>query len=199
MFDSQAYSSEALLVQSLQMGNEDAFQMLVQQYNESMFRLAIAIVHEMSAAEDVVQETWLAVVKAIHNFEGRSTIKTWLFSIVMNRARTYLNRERRHTYRSVINLDASDGENSHFVMPQGEVHPETIADMHEFQQTLLHLIELLPQNQQRVIRLRDVDGFSPAEVSQQLGITDANQRVLLHRARKQVRSKLSPNYHHVVT
>ena len=155
-----------------------------------MLRLAAAIVHEMSAAEDVVQETWLAVVKAIRNFEGRSTIKTWLFSIVINRARSYLKREQRHLYHVKISLDAQESAASEFTMPQHGAYPEALAEIHEFQQTISQTIDLLPRNQQNVVRLRDLDGFSAAEVSQRLGISDANQRVLLHRARKQMRTKL---------
>ena len=181
---------ESLFVKRLQAGDEEAFRLLVQEYNESMLRLAAIIVPEMALAEDVVQETWLAVLKAIRRFEGRSTIKTWLFSIVMNRARTYLKREQRHAYRSVMSLDAKEDDISAIIMPQVDAYPETIADIHEFQQTLLETIDSLPKNQQHVIRLRDLDGFSAAEVSKQLGISDANQRVLLHRARKQMRMQL---------
>lgn len=191
MLESKTYSSEALLVQSLQMGNEDAFQILVQQYHESMLRIAAAIVHEMSAAEDVVQETWLAVIKAIRNFEGRSTIKTWLFSIVMNRARSYVKREQRRTSHVKISLDSQEGTVSEFVMPHQEAYPETIAETHEFQHVISQTIDHLPQNQRNVVRLRDLHGLSAAEVSQQLGISDVNQRVLLHRARKQMRTKLT--------
>jgi RNA polymerase sigma-70 factor (ECF subfamily) len=190
MLTTQPNIPEALFVKRLQVGDEEAFQLLVQQYHASMVRLAAVIVSEMSVAEDVVQETWLAVLKAIRHFEGRSTIKTWLFSIVMNRAKTYLKREQRHAYRSVLSLDTPEGSASEFVMPQIDAYPETIADIHEFQQTLSQTIDLLPRNQQNVIRLRHLDGFSAAEVSQQLGISDVYQRVLLHRARKQMRAKL---------
>ena len=181
---------ETLFVKRLQAGDEEAFQLLVQQYHESMVRLAAVIVPEMSLAEDVVQETWLAVLKAIRNFEGRSTIKTWLFSIVINRARTHLKREQRHAYRSKVRLDAKEGIMSEFMMSQMDAQPETIAVIHEFQQIISQTIDLLPQTQQSVVRLRHLDGFSAAEVSQQLGISDINQRVLLHRARKQMRTKL---------
>ena len=190
MFTTYTNIPEAIFVKRLQAGDEEAFRLLVQQYHQSMVRLASVIVCEMWIAEDVVQETWLAVLKAIHNFEGRSTIKTWLFSIVINRARTYLKREQRHAYRSKVSLDAQEGTVPEFMVLQMDAHPETIAVNHELQYIVSKTIELLPQTQQIVVRLRHLDGFSAAEVSQQLGISDINQRVLLHRARKQMRTKL---------
>ncbi len=191
MFITPTNRCESVFIKRLQSGDEEAFQHLVQEYHEVLIRLAVVIVPEMSIAEDVVQETWLAVLKGIRNFEGRSTIKTWLYSIVMNRAKTQLQRERRHAYRSAISLDDKDGDVSEFIMPPIVSHPETIVDIHDLQQNLSHSIKLLPQNQQNVVRLRHIDGLSAAEVSQKLSISDANQRVLLHRARKQMPMKLA--------
>jgi RNA polymerase sigma-70 factor, ECF subfamily len=187
---SDANLAESLFIKRLQAGDEEAFRLLVQQYHVSMIRLASVIVPDVAIAEDVVQETWLAAFKAIRHFEGRSTIKTWLFSIVMNRAKTHLKRERRHAYRSVINLDAKEHAVSELMTSHVDTQPETIAVTHEFQQIILQTIDLLPPNQQSIVRLRDLDGFSSIEVSKCLGISDGNQRVLLHRARKQMRTKL---------
>jgi RNA polymerase sigma-70 factor (ECF subfamily) len=187
---SDANLAESLFIKRLQAGDEEAFRLLVQQYHVSMIRLASVIVPDVAIAEDVVQETWLAAFKAIRHFEERSTIKTWLFSIVVNRAKTHLKRERRHTYRFVINLDAKEHAVSELMTSHVDIQPETIAVTHEFQQIILQTIDLLQPNQQSVVRLRDLDGFSSIEVSKCLGISDGNQRVLLHRARKQMRTKL---------
>ncbi len=194
MLDTRQNSSEPLLVKRLQAGDEEAFRLLVQQYHAAMVRLAVHIVHEIPVAEDVVQETWIAVLKAVRFFEQRSSLKTWLYSIVINRAKSHLKREQRHTYRASMSLDEKEGDVAEYVTSRTAAYPESIADLHAFQQDILAAIDLLPDNQQTIMRLRHLDGLSADEVTQTLGISGVNQRVLLHRARKQMRMKLLSDY-----
>ena len=194
MFDSRTKLAESLLVKRLQSGDEEAFRVVVQQYHDAMIRLAAHIVHEIAIAEDVVQETWIAVLKAVRHFEQRSSLKTWLFSIVINRAKSYLKREQRHSHRVGVSLDATDTELAETVTSWTVAHPETIADLHAFQADVLEAIDLLPDNQQTIMRLRHLDGLSADEVTSRLGISQVNQRVLLHRARKHMRVQLLANY-----
>ena len=204
-----ASPDELWLIEALRRGEEAAFVMLINQYHAPLLRLALLYVPDRALAEEVVQETWIAVLQGIHRFEARSSLKTWLFRILMNRARTHAQRERRSVpFSSLGPFDGeqADGEPEadRFLPPD---HPQSPGAWVSFppswddvpedrlvsQETrgrIEQAIQMLPSGQREVITLRDVEGWSSDEVCGLLGISPVNQRVLLHRARVQVRRAL---------
>jgi RNA polymerase sigma-70 factor, ECF subfamily len=197
---------EQALVAALRRGDESAFVALVGLYGAPLLRLARTFVRDRAVAEEVVQETWLAVLNGIDRFEGRSSLKTWIFQILSNRAKTRAVRERRSAPFSALAGDDDDeaavdadrfrGEGHRWVghwaaapadwrhLPEDRLlGKETLARVHE-------AIETLPPRQADVLVLRDVEGWAPDEVCEALGISDGNQRILLHRARSKVRAAL---------
>jgi RNA polymerase sigma-70 factor (ECF subfamily) len=207
--DEQAHpdSADAALVERLRAGDEGAFAELIDRYGASMLRVARFHVRDRAVAEEVVQETWLAVLDGIDRFEGRSSLKTWLFRILSNRAKTRGEREGRSVpFSAIAAADAAaDGEPSldadrfqgpdapkwpyHWSAPPRAWTQEKVLER-ETLGVVTGAIEKLPDTQREVIRLRDVEGWSADEVADALDISDVNQRVLLHRARSKVRAAL---------
>jgi RNA polymerase sigma-70 factor (ECF subfamily) len=197
--------SEAALVADLRAGKEDAFAALLDRYYDAMIRVARLHVATKEAAEDVVQETFLGVIRGIDRFEGRSSLKTWIFRILVNRAKSRGEREGRTRPFSALAselgtdepavdpvrfLDAGRWRGYWQAPPSAEHLPEVHALASEVGDHLLAAIGALPTNQRLVITLRDVQGFSSSEVCELMAITEANQRVLLHRARSKARATL---------
>ncbi len=194
------------LIARLRAGDEIIFAQLVEHYNASMVRIAAIYVNEFAIAEEVVQDTWIAVLKGLDRFEGRSSFKTWIFTILSNRAKTRATRESRYVPLEVSDeLDDSDNVMPHFHPPNTpyagswadgwaphvwESVPEAQLLGQETRSIIFRTIESLSPNQQQVIRLRDVEGFSAEEVCNMLQLSESNQRVLLHRARERVRQAL---------
>ena len=197
-------SHEMDLVRRLREGDEGAFVELIDTYGPTMLRVAQMYVRDRATAEEVVQETWLAVLNGIDRFEGRSSLKTWLFRILTNRAKTRGERDGRQVPFSSLAGAAEDDEPSvdpdRFLGPDSptpgawaappRAWPEDRLLEHETLDVIKMAIAELPEAQREVIRLRDVEGWTPMEVSDLLEITDGNQRVLLHRARSKVRAAL---------
>ena len=193
------------LVQRLRDGDESAFVELIDRYGAMMLRVAQMYVRDRATAEEVVQETWLAVLNGIDRFEERSSLKTWIFRILTNRAKTRGQREGRVLPFSSLTGESAGGEEpsvdpDRFLGPDSP-HPGAWAappvawpQERLLERETLDVIEMaiddLPEAQREVILLRDVDGWTPMEVSDALGISDGNQRVLLHRARSKVRAAL---------
>jgi RNA polymerase sigma-70 factor, ECF subfamily len=186
--------SDARLVEQLRVGDEAAFVTLVGRYHERMVRLARSIVASHAVAEEAVQDTWLGVVRGIERFEGRSSIKTWLFRILVNRARTAGAREERNLPVDPAHavdpgsFDA-DGQWADPVERwrrelDGRLEAATWAPI------LRSALERLPARQRTVVVLRDVEGLSSDEVCSVLGISGGNQRILLHRGRSRMREML---------
>jgi RNA polymerase sigma-70 factor (ECF subfamily) len=190
------------LIERLRAGDEGAFMMLVEMYGPLMLRIAQNYVRSRAVAEDVVQEAWLGVLTGIDRFEGRSSLKTWILRILVNRARTRGERESR-----TIPVSALEGEGEAAVDPDRffsldhprfpgawsappVAWPEDALLASETLEQVKAAIAKLPPRQQEVILLRDVEGWEPEAVSEALGISDGNQRVLLHRARSKVRGDL---------
>jgi RNA polymerase sigma-70 factor, ECF subfamily len=202
--DPLAHENEQDLVARLRAGDESAFEALVDRYQASLVRLARVYVRDPAVAEEVVQETWLAVLNGIDRFEGRSSLKTWIFRILTNRAKTRGGRERRSVpFSSLGDADEAAVDPDRFQedgdqYPGGwrqpparwEGDPEERLLAGEARALILDTIEQLPPNQRAVITLRDVEGFDSEEVRNVLDLTDTNQRVLLHRARSKVRRAL---------
>jgi RNA polymerase sigma-70 factor, ECF subfamily len=195
------------LLSALRQGDEAAFTELVERYNAPLLRFARTFVRDRAVAEEVVQETWLAVIGGLDRFEGRSLLKTWIFRILANRAKTRGMREARSLPFSALALDeegdtqavpeerfrgAGDPWEGHWATPPGSWDdvPESRLLARETRQVIDAAIEELPPTQAQVIRLRDVDGWSAEEVCDLLGLSEGNQRVLLHRARSKVRAAL---------
>ena len=193
-----------MLLERLRAGDEQAFAMLVTEHDGALRRVARTLVRTPTLADEVVQETWLSVVRGLDSFEGRSSLRTWIFRILMNRAKTRGVRERRVVPFSSL-ADAEDDDDTtvdadRFV-PRGAgrwvAEPARWSDLPEerllARETLeaaQRAIEALPPNQRAVITLRDVEGWEADEVRDLLDISDVNQRVLLHRARAKVRRAL---------
>jgi RNA polymerase sigma-70 factor (ECF subfamily) len=180
------------LVERLQAGDEAAFVELVGTYQTRLQRLAETVVSSRSVAEEVVQDTWLAVVRGVERFEGRSTLKTWLFHILLNRARSAAGREHRAPPLAHDDVGERFDATGAWATP-----PVPWADEAEDRLVARHLAErvreLLPERpdaQRQVLLLRDVEGVSAPDVCTLLGVSDGNQRVLLHRARGNLRRRL---------
>ena len=202
------------LVAALRAGDEDAFREVVARYSPAMMRLALLRVSTRAVAEEVVQETWLAVVKGLDGFQERSSFKTWVFSILGNQARSRGTRERRTVLFSSLEADehtpdvpgnrfrpSTDRWAGHWSEPPiswSDV-PAARLESRETRTLIFDPLRSLPPQQREVMALRDVEGWSAEEVCSLLAISDANQRVLLHRARGKVRSVLEQNLDRAVT
>ena len=195
---------DAEIVEALRAGDEATFAMLVAQYGASMLRVAQMYVRTRAVAEEVVQEAWLGVLRGIHRFEGRSTLKTWVFRILTNTAKTRGEREGRTVPFSA--LEGADDEAAveperfqsegrwadHWAAPPSPWTdiPENRLLSTETREVVARAIAALPPAQATVITMRDVEGFESEEVCNVLAISETNQRVLLHRARSKVRRAL---------
>ena len=197
---------EPSLVAALRNREEAALIEVVRRYHRLMLQLALAHVEDRHTAEDVVQETWVAVIKGIDSFEGRSSLRTWMFRILTYQAAGRRKRDGREIpFSALASADAAAAEPS---VDPGQFlprdHPETpfgwVSDPTEWPEeallasetrALIHqAIEALPATQRLVITLRDLYGWPPQEICEALDISDGNQRVLLHRARSSVREVL---------
>jgi len=202
---SSAVRTDAQLVERLRAGDEETFRLLVREWHASMLRVAQIFVPSRAVAEDVVQETWLRVLGALDRFEGRSSLKTWVFRILTNTAKTRAQREARVIPFSSLQDPGRVPEASvdaDRFLPDDHPHhpggwssppaalPEEKLLAAETRARIAAAIEDLPANQRAVIMLRDVQGWDSAEVCNALDITEVNQRVLLHRARAKVRNAL---------
>jgi RNA polymerase sigma-70 factor (ECF subfamily) len=203
-----ASENDRQLVEALRRGEETAFASLLDNYHAALTRLAQIYVSNRHVAEELVQETWLAVLQGIHRFEGRSSLKTWIFRILINQAKKRAQREGRQIPFSALWQSDSEPhepavEPERFIMDDPDslghwtVYPHSWDDIPESrllsaetQACLLRAIETLPPSQREVISLRDLEGWSSPEVCSLLGVSEANQRVLLHRARSKVRRAL---------
>ena len=198
-------SSEADLLDALRAGDEEAFAALVREYHPSLVRVARIYVSTQAAAEEVAQETWLGVLRGLDRFEGRSSLRTWIFRILANIARTRAKRDGRTLPFSALQDPARVPEAAvdpdRFLDPEHprwpghwaakpEAWPEEALVAAETRERLAEAIEGLPATQRAVISLRDVEGWSSEEVRNALDLSETNQRVLLHRARSKVRAAL---------
>jgi len=165
-----------------------ALRELVRRYHRSLLRRAVHLMRSRDSAEDLVQETWAAVVEGLANFDGRSTVKTWIFQILLNNARN-LRRARRRTFVSLVS-ELVTGEKPLVDLPQNAPSPERLLILKETMGCLQRELQLLPPKQRVVLNLRVIEGLEHQEVSRRLRMTWANQRLLLHRARSRLRRAL---------
>ena len=192
---------DAALVERLRAGDEDAFNTLVARHDGALRRIARTFVRTDSAADDVVQDTWLGVVRGLSGFEGRSSLRTWIFRILVNQARTRATRDARSLPFSALEEDdapavepAAFGSDGRWTSAPArlESDPETGLLSAELRAHLLRAIDRLSPDQRAVITLRDLVGLPADEVCEMLELSEVNQRVLLHRARARVRTALLP-------
>ena len=196
-------SEDALLVGRLREGDEAAFRELVGRMHRGLLRLAAAFVGSPEAAEEVVQETWLAVVAQIDGFEGRSSLRTWIGTILCNRARTRGVRDKRSVpFSSLTKDDLEPPEPERFTAKgfwspppaRWDDAPESLVLRKEARAVIEQELGTLPETQRTVVVLRDLEDWSSEEVCNVLGLTETNQRVLLHRGRQRLRAALE-RYH----
>jgi RNA polymerase sigma-70 factor (ECF subfamily) len=200
--------AEMRLIEGLRRGDEAAFAEVVSLHHSVLQRVARMYVPSEAVAEEVVQETWLAVLQGIGRFEGRSTLKTWIFRILTNRAKTRGERESRTVPFSALVSEATEASDpaveperfrgetdpypGHWTVPLqcwGD-DPERWVTSNETLAYLQVALERLPQAQRTVVMLRDIQEWTAGEVCEALGISEANQRVLLHRGRSKLRRAL---------
>jgi RNA polymerase sigma-70 factor, ECF subfamily len=201
--------TDADLVALLRAGDEAAMSQLVDRWSPAMFRVARSFVDSRQSAEDVVQEAWLGMLSGLARFEGRSSLRTWAFTILVNRARTRGAREARTLPRSPLATQTEQGADDWFAGPGHEAArtwssidvssrwdtaPERAVLSKEVLLQLDRALSALPPRQRQVVTMRDVSGMSTEEVCTVLGISAANQRVLLHRARAILRAALAEYY-----
>jgi RNA polymerase sigma-70 factor (ECF subfamily) len=202
-----ALPDDQRLVEALQRGEESAFVALVEAYQGLLIRLAMPYVAHRAMAEDVVQETWLGVLRGLDRFEARSSLKTWICRILVNRARTRAQRDGRLVPFASFTADDEAADEpavdpvrfystgrfeGHWVsmIQSWDDLPEESLLSDETRELVRAAIEALPAHQRTVITLRDIEGWPSSEVCAALEISEANQRVLLHRARGKVRQAL---------
>jgi len=198
------------LVQKLRAGDEETYSVLIEKYYSTMIRVALQYVPTQAIAEEVVQETWLAFLESLQRFEGRCSVKTWLFRILTNRAKTRGVQEHRYVplpgetqvkegvHKSedsseTLNADQQPHDSGQ-VLPQTCEHndPEKLFLTKEIGAHIESAIQALSPRHQQIILLRDVEGWTSEEVCDLLHLSEGNQRILLHRARVKVRNKLAP-------
>lgn len=203
-------TDETMLLARLREGDERAFTDLIERYQPVLMSVAIRYVGTRSVAEEVVQETWVGLLRGIDEFEGRSSLKTWIFRILVNTAMSRSRRERRCRPFSSLTAPGDDEpvDADRFIDGAGErwqghwaaaptdwaTVPEERLLATETLACVSRAIEALPPRQREVMVLRDVEGWSPEEVREALVLTEANQRVLLHRARAKVRAVLEREF-----
>lgn len=205
----RAEPDDAALVTRLGVGDEEAFAVLVSRYHGSLIRFAMSFVSERSAAEEVVQETWLGVIRGLSSFEGRSSLKTWIFRILANRAKTRGKREARSIPFSSLKDPQSESDYEPAVDPSRftsrgswadppqrwtNAAPEELLQRQETMDLIHRAIGELPPNQRAVVTLHDVEGVEPEEICNILEISETNQRVLLHRGRSRLRLSLEQHF-----
>lgn len=204
MGDPQDTSSERTFIARLLARDESAFRTLIERYHGALVRFVRNFVSSQASAEEIAQETWLAVLEGLARFEVRSTLKTWIFHIAANRAKTRGVREGRSVSLSVLAEDTAPvvapdrfSEKGAWTIPlspwTGET-PERDLDRKELRAELERALFALPERQRIVVTLRDIEGLDSEEVCQVLEISEANQRVLLHRGRSLLRTELEGRF-----
>ena len=201
--------TDADLVALLRAGDETAIAQLVDQWSPSMFRVARSFVDSPQSAEDVVQDAWLGMLSGLAKFEGRSSLRTWTFSILVNRARTRGAREARTLPQSPLTAPDESAADDWLTGPGGapartwssidavsqwDTAPESVVLSKEALRQLDQALSALPPRQRKVVTMRDVCGMTAGEVCAALRISPQNQRVLLHRGRAILRTALAAYY-----
>jgi RNA polymerase sigma-70 factor, ECF subfamily len=203
----QALADDAAVIEALRRGDEETFARLVDQLHASLRRIARLFVSSPAVADEVVQDTWLAVIRGVWGFEGRSSLRTWILRILINRAKTRALREGRTAPLAEVGADNSEPPDDPAGAAQSSAAGETCSSLrcpgpspearllsNEACAQIRAAINALPARQRMVITMRDIEGCSSEEVCNVLGLSETNQRVILHRARSKVRAMLAAYY-----
>ncbi|MBX7113547.1 MAG: sigma-70 family RNA polymerase sigma factor [Myxococcaceae bacterium] len=201
----QPISPDSDLVRRLVAKDEGAFLELVDRYHAGLLRFVTSFVRSPAAAEEVVQDTWKAFIEGIEHFEQRASLKTFLYRIAANRARTRAVRDHRTPTLSDLEHEGDEasplidrfGTAGNWLAPPTPWVAETadaILERKQAMEVLARAIEQLPEQQRAVVQLRDVEGLASDEVCEMLGISEVHQRVLLHRARTRLRAALEGHF-----
>jgi RNA polymerase sigma-70 factor, ECF subfamily len=191
--------AEKELLARLRAGDESAFAELVDALHVGLLAFARTFIQSPSLAEDIVQETWVAVIRGLHAFEGRSSVKTWIFSILVRRARSMAARDARQSDPRQDGVgrasEWSPGQGRHGLweetpIPWALEAPDVILQSFEALEVLQSALDALPETQRQVVILRDVEGLPAMDVCNILDLSETNQRVVLHRARARLRRAL---------
>jgi RNA polymerase sigma-70 factor (ECF subfamily) len=202
---------DAAVLARLRSRDEATFKQLIDEWSPTMLRVARSYVSTRQSAEDVVQDTWLGVIRGLDSFEGRSSLRSWTFSILINRAKTRGAREYRTIASAALNGQEEDaptvnprrfqGVNGSYPghwtsagQPQAWEEPERRTLGHETVAVIDRALDQLPERQRLVVTMRDVHGISADEACNTLGLSPQNQRVLLHRGRAALRAALEDYY-----
>lgn len=195
---------EDQLIARLRRGDEGAFDELVNQHHSALIRMAMGYVADREVAEEVVQDTWMAVIESLDRFQGRSSIRTWICGILIHKAKDRGVREKRHTTFSAFEPYDDDHEEAvdpsrfqqtgewagHWAFPPqpwDDQTPEKLLASKQAVDSMQRAIEALPATLKEVLILRDVEGVEAKDVCEMLSITETNLYVRLHRARERVR------------
>jgi len=193
---------ESAFIASLKSGDEKAFAELVDRHHAGLMRMAMIFVSTRAAAEELVQETWVSVIRGIDRFERRSSLKTWIFAIMTNKAKKRAGKDARTVNLSSFDehdiermFDPDEGRftarNSWQNPPSAwKINPEERVQRNELLEVIARTVETLPPKQKLVFTMRDVQGIDVSDISECLEITDSYQRVLLHRARATIRAAI---------
>jgi RNA polymerase sigma-70 factor, ECF subfamily len=199
---------DAALVERLRAGDEEAFRALLRRHHRAMVRVIDAIVRRAAVAEEIAQEAWINVMRGLHGFDGRGSLKGWIFRIAVNAAKARAEREAREVPASSLGDGDDEGEPAveasrfqdegrwagHWSAPPAPWRPDERLLSAETRALIARAIDALPALQRQVITLRDTQDLDADETCGILGITEANQRVLLHRARSKVRQALELHF-----
>src|SRR6266700_579157 len=199
---SPSVQSETELLRRLRSGDERAFVFLVERYSDSMLRVATAYVPSRAVAEEVVQDTWLAVLRGLDRFQGRSSLKTWLFRILVNRARSTGSKEQRSVPvadpEPAVDPSRFGGDGGWADPPEHWIEAaERRMEAGKLADRIRAWLGELPARQREVVLLRDIEGMSSEEVCAVLALTEGNQRVLLHRGRSRLRQLFEDEFREV--
>ena len=197
--------AEGTVIARLKRGDEGAFDELVNQHHSVLIRMAMGYVADREVAEEVVQDTWMAVIESLNRFEGRSSLRTWVCGILIHKAKDRGVREKRHTTFSAFESYDDDNDEAidpsrfhqsgewagHWAFPPqpwDDQTPEKLLASRQAVQAMQHAVDALPTTLKDVLILRDVEGVEVKEVCELLKITETNLYVRLHRARERVRA-----------
>jgi len=184
--------TEDQLIEGLLKQEADAYRYAVKNYHAAMIKLSRAIVGD-AFAEEVVQEAWISIIKGLSNFQRRSTLKTWIFRIVSNTAKTRIKKESKYKKISYEQSFTEQDDENYRSSSELQWHldtPEAIIGSHELRQHIQFSFDHLPAMQQAVLTLNDIEGLSTSDICSVLNITENNARVLVHRARLSIRKAI---------